>query len=185
MPSKSKKKKNRNRDIDIIQSVQEHLSNIRKLQEESELALGENPEDEKPVVVEQAKKTNKTFKQYQSKQLKKSEKSGTSGSHTKLKKPETGNGNKDKMKQQEKNKSQSKNGGKKQEEAFTSSVTIEIDSRSGSDVEIVKEEFKPYDYTQGAKSLKEGMLVWQLRLDFLPNRQMSDYIQGNFISKPN
>ncbi|XP_052284774.1 exosome component 10-like [Dreissena polymorpha] len=155
MPSKSKKKKNRNRDIDIIQSVQEHLSNIRKLQEESELALGENPEDEKPVVVEQAKKTNKTFKQYQSKQLKKSEKSGTSGSHTKLKKPETGNGNKDKMKQQEKNKSQSKNGGKKQEEAFTSSVTIEIDSRSGSDVEIVKEEFKPYDYTQGAKSLKE------------------------------
>ncbi|KAH3825023.1 hypothetical protein DPMN_126885 [Dreissena polymorpha] len=184
MPSKSKKKKNRNKDIDIIQSVQEHLSNIRKLQEESELALGENPEDEKPVVVEQAKKPNKTFKQYQSEQLK-SEKSGNSGSHTKLKKPETGNGDKDKMKHQEKNKSQSKNGGKKQENAFTSSVTIEIDSSSGSDVEIVKEEFKPYDYTQGAKSLLEGMLVLQLRLDFSPNKQMSDYIQSNFISKPN
>ncbi|KAH3734568.1 hypothetical protein DPMN_041007 [Dreissena polymorpha] len=56
MPSKSKKNKNRNKDIDIIQTFQEHLSNLRKLQEESELALGENPDNKKPVFVEPAKK---------------------------------------------------------------------------------------------------------------------------------
>lgn len=141
-PSK-KKKKNKNRDIDIIESVQEHLANIRKIQEESERALGENPGDDLPMQAPESKKQRQKAKEWKKGKNERKDKSGTKDTEGAII-----------------DKSEAKD---------TPAVTIEIDdseSDSDDDVEIVKEEFKPYDYKEGAKKLLEGKYFYHFKFDF-------------------
>ena len=167
-PSK-KKKKNRNRDIDIIESVQEHLANIRKIQEDSERALGENPGDDPPM--DALEKKNKKQK---AKDWKKQKDTNQGKSDGKDQKETESGGNvpkETKMDKSEVNEAAESGVNKpkdKKLDRVKSEEVIEIDDSSSDGVEIIEEEeeFQPYDYTQGAKKLLAGKCMGRLWFNY-------------------
>ncbi|XP_052761274.1 exosome component 10-like [Mya arenaria] len=148
VPSK-KKKKNRNKDIDLIESVQEHLTNIRKIQEENETVLGKRPGDDQPSASEKTKKVKQKMKD--SKKKKGQGKNGNKNSESSAMDTAT---DLVVIDSDEETVGEKAGGAKSAKGGLKTEVTIEIDDSDSNDAEVkVVEEFKPYDYTEGAKQL--------------------------------
>jgi len=209
MPAKKGKKKNRNRDIDLIESVQDHLTKIRQLQEEHDRAIGENPGDDQPhELPEQARKPKQKMRDVKRQKVEnenlndsakgnnsaasakgsnsaasakgsnsgasaKGSNSGASakgnnsaasakgnnsaasakGSNSAASAKGSNSGAKDLISQVDSGRGVGKGG--------SSAVAIEIDSDSDDDVvEVKREQFTPYDYSEGVKKLMAGRGTW-------------------------
>ena len=173
MPAKKGKKKNRNRDIDLIESVQDHLTKIRQLQEEHDRAIGENPGDDQPhELPEQARKPKQKMRdvkrqKVENDNLNDSAKGNNSaasakgsnsaasakGSNSGASAKGSNSGAKDLISQVDSGRGVGKGG--------SSAVAIEIDSDSDDDVvEVKREQFTPYDYSEGVKKLMAGRGTW-------------------------
>ena len=164
MPAKKGKKKNRNRDIDLIESVQDHLTKIRQLQEENDRAIGENPGDDQPhELPEQARKPKQKMRdvkrqKVENENLNDSAKGNNSaasakGSNSGASAKGSNSGAKDLISQVDSGRGVGKGG--------SSAVAIEIDSDSDDDVvEVKREQFTPYDYNEGVKKLMAGRGTW-------------------------
>ncbi|XP_060591003.1 uncharacterized protein LOC132745985 [Ruditapes philippinarum] len=155
VPSKKKKKEKR-QDIDIIESVQKHLSHLRELERTNDVALGENPGDQQPFNL--AEKIKEKMEQRRLKRkMKEDKKKGKQGDAEPVV---------DLTMDTAENLSVTVNTGNK-----SRTVNKESDNRTenkGSEEAIVildddkeedKEEskgFKPYDYAEGAKKLLQG-----------------------------
>ncbi|XP_053378840.1 exosome component 10-like [Mercenaria mercenaria] len=137
VPSK-KKKKEKTQDIDIIDSVQKHLTHLRMLERSNDTALGQNPGDEQPLNL-----TEKIRERIEQRKLKK-----------KMKK------DKKKQSQSETVVAENKNSDKKEIDTNVgtkqSEETVEIADEEMKDDKERSEEFKPYDYSEGAKKLLQG-----------------------------
>jgi hypothetical protein len=156
VPSKKKKKEKR-QDIDIIESVQKHLSHLRELERTNDVALGENPGDQQPFNL--AEKIKEKMEQRRLKRkMKEDKKKGKQGDAEPVV---------DLTMDTAENLSVTVNTGNK-----SRTVNKESDNRTenkGSEEAIVildddkeedKEEskgFKPYDYAEGAKKLLQGI----------------------------
>ena len=157
MPSK-KKKKEKKQDIDIIESVQKHLSHLRELERSNDIALGENPGDQQPFNL--AEKIREKMQQRKLKKKMKKEKKKAKQSETDavvdLTEESEGNlsvtVNKGSESRTVNKGSESRTGIKGSEEA----IVILDDDMEGN--EEGTEEFKPYDYAEGAKKLLKGTL---------------------------
>lgn len=149
--------------------MQKHLTQLRNLEKKNDLALGENPGDEQPV-----KLTEKVREKIEQRKLKREMKKkrkqggGTVTGLDKQKDEKEPDRSSEKLRTEVTVVLSDKDIDESSEKSRTDVAVVISDEETSASKEI--QEFKPYDYSEGAKKLMKGM-------DHI-YRKHSEFLQG-------